>query len=46
MATGYTWYGDIQQYAGNVLCFDMVCKLMRYLFGAGLLVPKSYHSIF
>jgi hypothetical protein len=56
MATGYTypeWYDDIQgqNYAGklyNFCAFDMVCKLeMRYLFGAGLLVPRaSYHSIF
>jgi hypothetical protein len=49
MATGYTypeWYDDIQgqNYAGKLynFVFDMVCKLeMRYLFGAGLLVPKS-----
>jgi hypothetical protein len=46
------WYDDIQgqNYAGKLLicAFDMVCKLeMRYLFGAGLLVPRaSYHSIF
>jgi hypothetical protein len=48
MATGHVpWWNDIQgqNYAGKlcILCFfDMVCKLeMRYLFGAGLLVPKS-----
>jgi hypothetical protein len=35
--------GRTMQESCIILCFfDMVCKLeMRYLFGAGLLVPKS-----
>jgi hypothetical protein len=49
MATGYTYLSGMMIFKGRtmqescIICaFDMVCKLeMRYLFGAGLLVPKS-----